>query len=186
LKRIAILASGAGSNAKKIIEHFNHSAKARVVLVASNNANAGVLQIAESNGIPSFILNKGNFRESDIFLVQLKKLEVDFIVLAGFLLLVPKNLVESFPNKIVNIHPALLPKYGGKGMYGYHVHQAVFENKEKESGITIHWVNENYDEGAIIFQARVALSNNDTVETIEQKVRALELSHYAEIIDSLL
>jgi phosphoribosylglycinamide formyltransferase-1 len=186
VKRIAVLASGAGSNAKKIIEHFSKSNKARVVLLACNKPNAGVLDIARAQKIETYILNKPNFIDSDVFLNELHRNKIDFVVLAGFLWHVPKHLVSAFPNKIVNIHPALLPKYGGKGMYGHHVHEAVFANKDTHTGITIHWVNEHYDEGTIIFQSSVTLAPNETQESIEQKVRALELTHYASVIDSLL
>jgi phosphoribosylglycinamide formyltransferase-1 len=186
VKRIAVLASGAGSNAKKIIEHFANSNKARVALVACNKPNAGVLDIANVHHIETFIVNKQNFIESDVFLNELHRNNIDFVVLAGFLWQVPVHLVHAFPNKIVNIHPALLPKYGGKGMYGHFVHEAVHKNKETQTGITIHWVNENYDEGAIIFQSSVTLADGETPESIEEKVRALELMHYSSVIDSLL
>ncbi len=184
--KLAILASGTGSNAKVIIEHFEASEKVCIALVASNNADAGVLSIAEDFSIKTFILNKQNFKESEDFIMLLKHLEIDFVVLAGFLWKVPSNLILKFPDRIVNVHPALLPKYGGKGMYGHFVHEAVHANKEKESGITIHFVNENYDEGNIIFQAHVQLAEGDIPLSIEQKVRALELKHYAAIIDELI
>lgn len=185
-QRIAILASGAGSNARSIIAHFKKSESIEIGLIVSNNKEAGVLQIGKENQIPTFILTKDHFSESSAFLDELHKANISFIVLAGFLWRVPKSLVLAYPNAIVNIHPALLPKYGGKGMYGHFVHEAVHANNEAESGITVHFVNEHYDEGNIIFQEKVALDNTDTPLTIEQKVRALELEHYAIVIENIL
>lgn len=182
-KRIAIFASGAGSNANAIAEYFKGNDKIEISLIASNKADAGVLNVAKKHNIPAFVFSKEEFKNA-VFLERLK--DVDLIVLAGFLWLVPKYLVEAFPNKIINIHPALLPKYGGKGMYGANVHQAVFENRDKETGITIHYVNENYDEGAIIRQEKVALSENDTPETIQQKVHELEHSYFPVTVEKVI
>ncbi len=151
MKKIVILASGSGTNAENIIKYFKHSPVAKVALVLSNKKNAKVLEKAKLLDIKTLTFNKKDFYESDLILKLLKK-EADYIILAGFLWKVPEKIVKTFPNKIINIHPALLPKYGGKGMYGNNVHKAVIAHKEKETGITIHYVNENYDEGAIIFQ----------------------------------
>src|SRR6218665_3541552 len=154
MHRIAILASGTGSNARNIIEHFAESETVEVKLIATNNKNAGVLGVAHDFGIASFLLTKENFLQSDDFVSHLKTLKIEFVILAGFLWKVPANMVRAFNGKILNIHPALLPKYGGKGMYGHHVHEAVHKAQEAESGITIHLVNEYYDEGAVYFQVR--------------------------------
>ncbi|MFN0032837.1 MAG: phosphoribosylglycinamide formyltransferase [Flavobacteriales bacterium] len=185
-RKIAILASGAGSNAHRIIQHFKNSTTIEVALVACNKPNAGVLNIATENQIPTYIITKENFVHSDDFLKELKQRDIEFAVLAGFLWKVPAAMVMAYPNSIVNIHPALLPRYGGKGMYGHFVHEAVCSNKERESGITIHYVNEHYDEGNTIFQARVDIDHTDTPQTIEQKVRALEIEHYASVLDDIL
>ncbi|MFM9986283.1 MAG: phosphoribosylglycinamide formyltransferase [Flavobacteriales bacterium] len=181
--RLAILASGAGSNARNIIEYFASRPDVEIALVASNKKDAGVLSIAEENSISTFLLSRSNFKEGEEFLKVLSDCRIDAIILAGFLWKVPAHLITSFPDKIINIHPALLPKYGGKGMYGHFVHEAVAANNEKESGITIHIVNEHYDEGAIVFQARAALSENATPQEIEMKVRALEMENFPVVID---
>ncbi len=186
MKRIAILASGAGSNAANIIEYFKSLAVAEVVLIATNKPDAGVLKIAAANAIPTFMLTKENFRDSDAFIGELKSKQVDFIVLAGFLWKVPAAMVEQFPRHIINIHPSLLPKYGGKGMYGHFVHEAVHAANESESGITIHWVNEHYDEGAIIAQYRTGISPSDSVADIERKVRALEMKWFPHVLKEVL
>lgn len=181
--RMAILASGAGSNARNIIDYFSNRPDVQIDLVASNKQDAGVLQIAKNRAIPTYHLNRSNFLESGEFVNFLASKKIDAIILAGFLWKVPANLIAAYPQKIINIHPALLPKYGGKGMYGHFVHEAVAANCEKESGITIHFVNENYDEGAILFQAAVNLLPEDSAAEIEQKVRALEMLHFPEVID---
>ena len=186
MKRIAILASGAGSNARNIINHFKGNKDVRVVLIASNKSDAGVLSIANEHSIETCLLHQENFYSSDQFLQLLLSRNVNFIVLAGFLKRVPENLVKAFPQAIVNIHPALLPAYGGKGMYGHHVHEAVHANREKESGITIHFVNEHYDEGQIIFQAKAAIETSDTPADIERKVRALEIEYFPSVIEKVL
>jgi phosphoribosylglycinamide formyltransferase-1 len=186
VKRIAILASGAGSNAANIIQYFKSKSIAEVVLVASNKADAGVLQIAASNGIPTEILTKQNFVLTDDFVNQLRSMRVDLIVLAGFLWKVPAAMVAHFPQQIVNIHPSLLPKYGGKGMYGHFVHEAVHAAREKESGITVHWVNEHYDEGAIIAKRTVSIFETDTVADIERKVRTLEMEWFPKVLEEVL
>lgn len=184
-KRIIILASGGGSNAAKILQHFQNHAKAKVVMVGSNRQEAGVQKHAHSHQVPMFFFNRAELNEGKVLSV-LQKMEADLIVLAGFLLKVPEELVATFPNAILNIHPALLPKYGGKGMYGMNVHKAVKEAGETESGITIHYVNQHYDEGQILFQAKTSLEESDTPEIIAKKVLALEHLHFAPLIESIL
>lgn len=188
MKRIAIFASGTGSNAKNIIEHFNNKSNsaARVVLVVSNKENAGVLQHAANLGVESAVITKQQLNNEKFMLELLQVHQIDFIVLAGFLLLIPKFLAEKYHKNIINIHPALLPKFGGKGMYGEFVHKAVWENKEKETGITIHFVNEKYDEGDIIFQVKTAIESSDTPATIAKKVQLLEHQYFATEIEKLL
>jgi len=183
---IAIFASGAGSNARKIIEYFeNNGVRIKVSLIVCNVPGAGVLDIAEEKGIPSLMINKSDFAANG-YVESLKNAGIDFIVLAGFLWKVPEVLVRAYPKAIINIHPALLPKYGGKGMYGARVHEAVIAAGEKESGITIHWVNENYDEGAIIFQAKCSIDASDTATSLANKIHALEHAHFASTIEKLL
>lgn len=185
-KRIAIFASGSGSNAQKIMEHFKYSNLAEVALVLSNNSEAYVLQRADNFEIPSHVFDKRAFYETDEIIDILKRLEIDLVVLAGFLWLVPESLLKAFPNKIINIHPALLPKYGGKGMYGDKVHTAVIEAKDEEHGITIHFVNENFDEGEVIHQAKFKIEPEDTLEVIKFKGQQLEHQYYPKIIENLL
>ncbi|MCL7989207.1 phosphoribosylglycinamide formyltransferase [Sphingobacterium sp. lm-10] len=185
-KRIAIFASGSGSNAQKIMEHFKYADLAEVAIVLSNNPDAYVLQRADNFEIPSHIFDKKAFYDTNEVVDLLKRLEVDLVVLAGFLLLVPENLLQAFPNKIINIHPALLPKFGGKGMYGDRVHKAVLAAGEKEHGITIHFVNEHFDEGEVIYQGKFAVENNDTLEVIKFKGQQLEHLHYPKVIENLL
>ncbi len=185
MKRIVIFASGSGTNAENIIKYFNHSAIATVVQVLTNNQHAKVLERSKNLNINTLVFSKKDFVLDDIVLNVLIK-NADFIVLAGFLWRVPAKIVEAFPNKIINIHPALLPKYGGKGMYGKHVHRAVVENEEKETGITIHFVNEHYDEGAIIFQEKVSIDSTDTPETVASKIHELEYEHFPQIIEKVI
>ncbi|HTD39661.1 MAG TPA: phosphoribosylglycinamide formyltransferase [Mucilaginibacter sp.] len=185
-KRIAIFASGSGSNAQKIMEHFKRNSEAEVVLILTNNPQAYVLQRADNFEIPSHIFTREEFYQSDGIIKLLKNLQVDLIVLAGFLWLVPENLLKAFPNKIINLHPALLPKYGGKGMYGDHVHKAVLAAKEEESGITIHFVNEKFDEGEVLHQSRFKIEPGDTLEIIKFKGQQLEHQHFPRVIESLL
>lgn len=185
-KRIAIFASGSGSNAQKIMEHFSKHPDAEVAIVLCNNPNAYVIQRADNFEIPSHIFDRFDFYQTDNIVKLLKSMEIDLIVLAGFLWLIPENLLKAFPNQIINIHPALLPKYGGKGMYGDRVHQAVLNNKESESGITIHFVNENFDEGEIIHQSRYRIDQNDDIEMIKFKGQQLEHLHYPKVVESLL
>jgi phosphoribosylglycinamide formyltransferase-1 len=185
-KRIAIFASGSGSNAQKIMEHFKRNAEAEVVLVLTNNPQAYVLQRSDNFEIPSHIFTRREFYETDDVIKLLKNLQVDLIVLAGFLWLVPVSLLKAFPNKIINLHPALLPKYGGKGMYGDHVHKAVLAAKDEESGITIHFVSENFDEGEIIHQSRFKIDPDDNLEVVKFKGQQLEHQHFPRVIESLL
>jgi len=185
-KRIAIFASGSGSNAQKIMEHFKKHPEAEVVIVLTNNPEAYVLQRADNFEIPSHIFDKHEFYKTDDIVRLLKNLHIDLIVLAGFLWLIPQSLISAFPNKIINIHPALLPKYGGKGMYGDKVHKAVLEAGEEESGITIHYVNENFDEGETIHQSRFRIEEGDDLEMIKFKGQQLEHLHYPKVVEQVL
>lgn len=183
--RIAILASGSGSNAQKIMEHFKNHADSEVVLVLTNNPQAYVLQRADNFEIPTHVFSRQEFVQTEDVVKLLKKMEVDLIVLAGFLWLIPELLLKAFPNQIINIHPSLLPKYGGKGMYGDHVHKAVLENGETESGITIHFVNEHFDEGEMIHQAKFKIEPGDNLNTIKLKGQQLEHQHFPKVIEAL-
>lgn len=183
---LAIFASGTGSNAKKIVEHFKHNPNINVSLVVSNKADAPVLDMARSNGIPILVIGRPFFYSTEDILKIFNNFPINFVVLAGFLWLVPSYLVKAFENRMVNIHPALLPKYGGKGMYGMKVHEAVKAAGETETGITIHYVNERYDEGDAIFQAKCQVAPDDTPEDIAQKIHALEHRHFPEVIEKLL
>ncbi len=185
MKRIVIFASGSGSNAENIINFFNQTKTARVTKVFCNNKNAKVLDRCNKLNIKSLCFNRNEFLSTNIILNKVKE-EADYIILAGFLWKVPQSFIESFPNKIINIHPALLPKYGGKGMYGMNVHNAVKENKETETGITIHYVNANYDEGAILFQAKTTLLSVDSPETIAEKIHFLEQKHFPKVIEEVI
>ncbi|MDB4920916.1 phosphoribosylglycinamide formyltransferase [Mucilaginibacter sp.] len=185
-KRIAIFASGSGSNAQKIMEHFKRNAEAEVVLVLTNNPQAYVLQRSDNFEIPSHIFTRHEFYDTDDVIRLLKNLQVDLIVLAGFLWLVPASLLNAFPNKIINLHPALLPKYGGKGMYGDHVHKAVLAAKDEESGITIHFVSDQFDEGEIIHQSKFKIEPDDNLEVVKFKGQQLEHQHFPRVIESLL
>ena len=184
MKRIAIFASGSGSNAENIITYFQNNKKAEVVLVLSNNPNALVLERAKKLGVQSLVFNKHQLNDSNWAIENLKNL--DLIVLAGFLWKFPEHLLENYENKVVNVHPALLPKYGGKGMYGMYVHEAVVENRETESGITIHYVNEHYDEGTIIFQAKCTITAKDTRSDVAAKIHELEMRYFPEIVQQIL
>ncbi|MDR0755122.1 MAG: phosphoribosylglycinamide formyltransferase [Prevotellaceae bacterium] len=186
IKNIAIFASGSGSNAENIIRYFENNENVKVKILLCNIPTACVLKRADNFGVPSVIFSKDDFYKSDKIIDKLLRNEIDLIVLAGFLWLVPESIIHLYNNRIVNIHPALLPDYGGKGMYGNNVHKAVIADGKKESGITIHYVNENYDDGDIIFQAKCAISDTDTPETLAQKVHALEYEYYPKIIESVL
>jgi phosphoribosylglycinamide formyltransferase-1 len=181
--RLAVFASGSGTNAEQIMLRFQQHLQIEVVLVLSNKANAFVLERAKKFGVPSKVFDRQQFRETGEVLGWLTDHRITHIVLAGFMWLMPENIIRAYPNKIINIHPALLPKFGGKGMYGHHVHEAVRAAGEKETGITIHLVNEHYDEGKILFQAVTALDATDTPDTIAHKVHALEYRHYPEQIE---
>ena len=185
MKNIAIFASGSGTNAEQIVLYFKNHQEIKVSLILSNNKNAFVLERAKKLNIPNLFFKKNDIKDEKKFLGILKKHEIDFIVLAGYLCLVPNYLIKKFPNKIVNIHPALLPKYGGKGMYGIKVHETIINNKEKESGISIHFVNEKYDEGQIIFQAKCNISENETAESLSKKIHKLEHQFYPQIIEKI-
>ncbi len=186
MARIAIIASGSGSNAENIANYFKGDAGVHIPIILSNNPDAYVHERAAKLGIPSFTFTKAEFDDGMEILEILHEYEIDFIVLAGFLLKISQPLLEAYPGRIVNIHPALLPKYGGRGMYGDRVHRAVVEAGEKESGITIHYINEHYDEGDIIFQATCQLLPGDTPEVVAGKVHALEYTYYPEVIGALL
>ncbi len=185
MKKIVVFASGSGTNAENIIKHFKGGAIGEVVGVFTNNANAGVIDRAKNNAVPVTVFTKSELYESDL-LHKINAINPDLIVLAGFLLKFPDTMIEAYPDKIINIHPALLPKYGGKGMYGMHVHRAVVEDREKETGITIHYVNENYDEGAIIFQKQVIVLGTDTPEVVAEKIHDLEQKYFPDVIEDLL
>ena len=178
MKRIIIFASGSGSNAENIIKYFAKKKNAEVTHVFSNNQRAKVLQRAHRLGVKALHFDRDSFYNSNEVLRILNDAKPDMIVLAGFLWIFPKNIIDAFTNKVINIHPALLPKYGGKGMYGSHVHKAVVDNKEQETGITIHYVNEFYDEGAIIFQATTPVQEGDTSEDVAMSVHQLEYKHF--------
>ena len=185
--KIAIFVSGTGSNARVMIDHFKDHPNIEVGLLLSNKRTAKALLMAADRNVPTLVLNRQRFYEQPEFLLEeLRAFGVTFVVLAGFLWLIPPYLVAAFPQRIVNIHPALLPKYGGKGMYGHHVHEAVKANGETESGMTVHYVNEHYDEGNIIFQARTALSATDSAQDIAAKVLQLEHAHYSQVVEDLL
>lgn len=180
-KRIAIFASGKGSNAKAIIDYFKNSETVAVTMIATNNPKAGVIDIAKHYNIDTFLFSQEDLQNETFFLDHLS--DIDYIVLAGFLWLIPSYLVKHFPNRIINIHPALLPKFGGKGMYGMRVHEAVHVAQEVETGITIHFVNEHYDEGTYIMQQKVSIDVNDTPESIANKVLQLEHQWYPKAIE---
>jgi len=183
--RIIFFASGSGSNVENIIRYFENNDYFTFPLILSNNPNAYVHERAKALNVPSLTFSREDFLSGERILSILKEYKADMIVLAGFLLKIPQVLIDAFPQRIINIHPALLPKYGGKGMYGDRVHQAVVEAKEKESGITIHYVNENYDEGNIIFQAKCVVEPNDTPEMVAQKVHKLEYEYFPKVIERL-
>jgi phosphoribosylglycinamide formyltransferase-1 len=187
MPNFAIFASGNGTNAENIIRYFSQHETIHCQLVVSNRKDAFVHKRAEKLGVPSIHLSTGSFKEEpQKILHALEQHNIDFIVLAGFMALIPKEITEVFHNRIVNIHPALLPAFGGKGMYGDHVHKAVIASGEKQSGISIHFVNERYDEGRIIFQAACPVSNNDTVESLAEKIHELEYAHYPAIIEQII
>ena len=185
-KRIVIFASGAGSNAENIIHHFERTNGVQVVAICSNKEDAGVLNMAKEHEVEGFVFSKSDLEKTTIVDDFIKSKKPDLIVLAGFLLKFPKRLIEKHDQKIINLHPALLPKFGGKGMYGINVHQAVVEAKEKETGITIHYVNENYDEGAIIAQFSCAVLEGETAETVQGKIKLLEQSYFPKTVEKVI
>lgn len=185
MKNILLFASGSGTNAENIILHFNKTNTAKVVAVFSNNPNAKVLERAKNLNVEQFVFSREEL-SSEIVLNKVNEFKPDLIVLAGFLWKFPQNIIEAYPNKIINIHPALLPKYGGKGMYGMNVHRAILENKEPETGITIHYIDEHYDEGDIIFQKSVSVTDCKSPEEIAEKIGVLEHEHFPQIIEKLL
>ncbi|MCH1437763.1 MAG: phosphoribosylglycinamide formyltransferase [Flavobacteriales bacterium] len=186
MKRIAIFASGSGSNAENIIKYFAGNEGVEVSLILSNHPDAFVLERAKKHQIETVVFSAKELKYGRNVLETLKQYNVSIVILAGFLLKIPGYLIQHFPNAIINIHPALLPKYGGKGMYGMNVHRSVVENQETESGITIHYVNENYDEGAIIFQASCAIASKDSPELVQAKVQELEALHFPKVIESTI
>lgn len=185
VKRIAIFASGSGSNAEKIADYFRGNPEISIELILCNNPNAGVIERAKRLGIALQLFDREQFRNGWV-LNLLQEKQIDWVILAGFLWLIPKAIVAAFPNKIVNLHPALLPKFGGKGMYGHFVHEAVVAAGETESGITIHFVNEHYDEGNVIFQAAFSVEPTDTPEDIARKGQILEHAHFPRVIEGLI
>ena len=186
MKKIAIFASGSGTNAQRITEYFSDNDSVEIILILSNKKDAYVLERAKKLDVPSIVFDRDDFYNSDKVFDILISREIDFIVLAGFLWLVPVNILKKFHNRIINIHPALLPKFGGKGMYGDKVHKAVIENKETETGISIHFVNEKYDEGKIIFQTKFNVENGDTPDSIAQKIHKLEYEHFPKVIEDVV
>jgi len=186
MRNIAIFASGAGTNAENIIRYFSNRNSAKVVLVLSNRRDAGVLKRAEALGIPAFLFDRNDFYINGSVFNKLIHYKIDFIVLAGFLWLVPDNIIKMFEERLINIHPALLPAYGGKGMYGDKVHRSVIQNHDSESGITIHYVNNKYDEGDIIFQAKCKVEPSDTPESLASRIHVLEYKYFPEVIEKLI
>ncbi len=183
--RLALFASGSGTNVQRIAEYFRDSARIEVAAVYCNNPEAYVLERADKLGIPSRVFDREELKSGDV-LGMLVADHIDWVILAGFLWLIPDNLLEAYPGRIINIHPALLPAYGGKGMYGHHVHEAVVKNGEKESGITVHFVDEKYDEGEPIFQARVSLEAGESPESLAEKIHKLEHTHYPRVIEECI
>ncbi len=183
---IAIFGSGNGSNAQHISEYFANNNKVKISTFVANKKDAYITERAKKLGIPCRIFNRNDFYYTNNVVDYLKEMEIDIIVLAGFLWLIPENILQAYPQRIINIHPALLPLYGGKGMYGMNVHQAVIDNKEVESGITIHFVNDKYDEGTTIFQAKCNITPKDTAETLAQKIHLLEYEHFPKTIENVI
>ena len=186
MKKLAIFGSGAGSNAENICVYFNNSSDIKVVMMCTNRKNAFIIERAKKLNIPMVIISKTELENFDDLAKILEKYKVDYIILAGFLLKIPSKMLEKYQNKIINIHPSLLPKYGGKGMYGKNIYKAVLENKEVESGISIHFVNQNYDEGKIIFQKSFSLSPDENLESLTAKIHELEQSLFPKVIEKTL
>lgn len=186
MKKIAVFASGKGSNAKNLIDYFSEDKNISVALLLSNRADAGALETARKSGVPTVVFSKDDFYNSTKIQNKLLEEKIDFIVLAGFLLKIPDNIIKAYENKIINIHPALLPDFGGKGMFGLNVHKAVLQSGKKESGITIHLVNENYDEGRILFQQKCRVMENDTPETLAARVQELEHNCFPTVVEKYI
>ena len=186
MKRIAIFASGAGTNAENLILYFNAHKEIHISLIVCNKPGAGVIEKAENLGVPTLMVNREDWKYATRVVEWLKMNSIDFIVLAGFLWLIPAELIQAYPNRILNIHPALLPKYGGKGMYGANVHEAVHKNRESESGISIHFVNEKYDEGEVAFQKSFQIIPSDTPQSIAQKVHELEYEYFPKVVEDVV
>jgi len=186
MKHIAIFASGTGTNARNIINYFQSNPNVRVECILVNNPKAKVIDIANEANVPYYLITKKDLFESDRVIELMKKSNIDLIVLAGFLWLIPKSLLKEFPNRIINIHPALLPRHGGAGYYGSKVHESVINAKDKETGITIHYLNEKFDEGEIIFQGKIPVTKDDSSSTIAEKVHKLEHEHYPKVIEQIL
>ena len=185
-KNLAIFGSGSGSNAENICNYFAESHDVKVVLICTNNIDGFIVKRANKLNVPVYIFSKNELNNFVDLHKKLESINVDIIILAGFLLKLPSKMVNSYPKSIINIHPSLLPKYGGKGMYGSNIHRAVIKNKESESGISIHFVNKNYDEGEIILQKKCAISNNETIETLTQKIHKLEHNYFPVAIEKTL
>ncbi|MCH3924765.1 MAG: phosphoribosylglycinamide formyltransferase [Bacteroidales bacterium] len=186
MKKLALFASGNGTNVQQISEYFANNNDVKVSCVVVNKKNCYVIERAKNLNIPCYYFNRKDFYESDKVLDLMKENEIDYIILAGFLWLIPNNLLMKYNNKIINIHPALLPKYGGKGMYGHNVHEAIVLHKEKESGITIHYVNEKYDSGDIIFQAKCKIEAKDSADDVAAKIHLLEKEYYPKVIEKVV
>ena len=186
MQDIAIFASGTGTNAARIMDHFRHHASIRVSLIVCNKPGAGVLDVAKKERIPSLLIEKTFFFQGTEYVDELLAKKISFIVLAGFLWKIPASLIRAYPGRIINIHPALLPKYGGKGMYGRFVHEAVIRSADKESGITIHYVDEQYDHGQPIFQAKIVVEPGDTPDTLAKKIHLLEYEHFPRVIEEVI
>jgi len=186
LKNIILFASGSGTNAENICRYFQHNSEIKIVALFCNKVDAGVIEKVKPFNIPVHLFSKQELNDETFFLPLIQQYNPSLIVLAGFLVLMPKYLIKNFPNSIINIHPALLPRYGGKGMYGHHVHEAVLVSNEKEHGITIHFVNENFDEGQPIFQKSFIVENDDNLNSISQKISKLEMKNFPRVIEQLL
>lgn len=183
---VAIFASGNGSNALRLCEQFRAHPKICIALIITDNPQAGVIRVAAHSGVPCKKITREELRQAAPVSAILSESKIEFIILAGFLRLIPREIIHDFPQRMINIHPALLPAYGGKGMYGAHVHKAVLQNREKESGISIHYVNEHYDEGDVIFQASCAVSSHDTPGTLAEKIHALEYLHFPTVAEQVI
>jgi phosphoribosylglycinamide formyltransferase-1 len=185
MTNLAILASGTGTNAEQLAKYFQDDKKIQIAIIITNKKDAGVLEVAKKHHLPSLVVSTRSIKDGGL-LRTLKILNIDYVVLAGFLQLIPKEVTDAYPGRIINMHPALLPKYGGKGMYGMHVHNAVSESGDEETGITIHYVNENYDEGDIIAQFKTAIEPHEDPESIRQKVQVLEHEHYPRVVEEIV